>query len=141
MAGCQAGQPQQSAGPAKTPSPEIDDPCVNRLHDLCGPLLLYYKVKRQLPQHLEDLGKVYPGPLPPLVCPASNKPYVYDRDGLEIPDSTWRIVVYDPEPSHYGKRRVILMDPASPGHPIEARTELVPEGPIFHPVPSADGNS
>ncbi len=103
------------------------DPCAERLHNICGHLLLYYSTHRKLPPTLEGLHPTTGLPLPPLVCPVSEKPYVYDPDGVPIPNFPGRLVVYDPEPTHSGMRWGILVG-ASAGAPnITARVILVPE--------------
>src|SRR4029079_15400995 len=73
LAGCKApGKPQAAKSsanitPQSRPAPvPVDattpiltaDPCANRLHDICGALLLYYAVYRQLPGQLNELSRV-----------------------------------------------------------------------------------
>lgn len=135
MLGCQGWPPKEwSPAPVATApaGPRVDAmaPCPERLHDICGLLLLYYKAYEQMPERLEDLGKVAPGALPPLVCPASGKPYVNNPRGLAVPNSDKRIVVYDSQP-HDGKRWVILVDPPRPGKALVARVRLEPDHPVF----------
>ena len=97
---------------------EIDlDPCAERLHDLSGRLLLYYAANRRLPKRLADL----PVPHAPLVCPVSGEPYVYDPEGLVLPDRPGRLVLYDPAPSHLGGRWGITLIRTSPGAPLTTR--------------------
>ena len=97
-------------------------PCADRLHDLCGQLLLYYSAHKALPQKLADLGGA--GSAPPLVCPVSGKPYLYNRDGLEAkgtPGRLGRLIVYDPEPCHSGTGWGIAVEPPQPGKPLVFR--------------------
>src|SRR5688500_13126803 len=99
LAGCASG----SSGPAKKkpapshsdiPDPGPDnpgqptatisgkDPCADRLHALCGPLLLHYAVKRHLPAHIDELRAFAGGdPAVEFTCPVSGKPYVYEPRG------------------------------------------------------------
>ena len=68
FAGCSAPAPhpstkssQQPATPKKTGDDAPighSDPCATRLHELCGPLLLYYATNRSLPAKLEELNTV-----------------------------------------------------------------------------------
>jgi hypothetical protein len=117
----------------RPPSPEIDDPCAERMHDISGQFLLYFNAKRELPQTLEDLAKSAPGLLPPLICPKCGKPYVYNPEGLAMPDGQRRVILYDPEPTHYGYRRGVVIDPIRPAKPLIADVRLIPEHPVFSP--------
>jgi len=125
--GCQT---PPAAPSAQTPGGELDS-CPERLHDICGQLLLYYSVKGHSPERLDQLGDIRSGALPPLICPVSGKPYTYNRDGLAIPESTRRVLVYDAEPSHSGKRWAIVADAAQGGKPLVARVLLMAEAPVF----------
>jgi hypothetical protein len=122
--------------PATPPTPDIADPCAERLHDLCGQLLFYYNARRQLPATLEELERASPGPVP-LVCPTCGKPYAYNRDGLEVPESPWRVIVYDAEPCHAGKRWVILLDTVRPGKALVTDVKLFADSPMFAAPPPA----
>jgi len=120
-AGCQTAAPEpQRLG-------ILTDPCAERLHDLCGHLLLYYSVHKALPPTLE---KLTPGgslsPLP-LVCPVSNKPYVYNSSGLSVPGRQGRLVLYDSEPCHAGMRWGILVEMPAGGGLITANVILLSE--------------
>jgi len=103
------------------------DPCAGRLHDVCGHLLQYYAIHMQLPPTPAALRSSGSLPLPPLVCPASGKPYVYDPNGVHVSNRPGRVVLYDPEPSHWGMRWAILIGPSVGGANITARVILLPE--------------
>ena len=132
LAGCQMYTEKPAPTP-KPPSPEIDDPCAERMHDLCAPFFLYFTARKQLPETLEDLAKASPTPLPPLVCPKCGKPYIYNPEGIELPNGGRRAILYDPEPCHYGFRRAIVVEPIRPAKPLVADVRLVPEHPVFDP--------
>jgi len=117
--GCQVKEPAR-------PSARMDA-CADRLHDLCGHLLLYYSAHGKLPPSLEDLNSTGRFRPPPAVCPVSGKAYVYNPEGLEIPDRQGRLVVYDPEPSHAGMRWGILVDASADAASITARVIMVTE--------------
>ena len=107
---------------------DVYDPCAERLHDACGQLLLYYSTHQELPQGLDDLSELGPElGAPPLVCPTSGKPYVYDRQGLQVPGWPGRLVVYDAEPCHAGRRWGIVAEPPQPGKPLVVRVARPPE--------------
>jgi hypothetical protein len=126
----------QTAAPAVRKTGAELDPCADRLHEICGNLLLYYSVSGTLPKGIADLKSVSSGPLPPLVCPVSGKPYVYNPVGLPAAAGRrGRLVIYDAEPSHSGKRCAILADIGAGDQPLSARVILVPEAPVF----SGDG--
>jgi hypothetical protein len=100
------------------------DACALRLHDLCGELLLYYAAHKELPQALDEIGSSGA----PVVCPTTNKPYVYDRVGLVVPGWPGRLIVYEPQPSRPGVRWAILSEPPQPGKPLVVRVVPAPEG-------------
>ena len=99
-----------------------------RLHDVCGPLLLYYATNRALPAKLEQLSDVRAfETVKDFTCPASGKPYVYNPAGLPAPDRSMRLIVYDAAPAHGGTRWAIAI-PISPGEgPLVAKVVAVPE--------------
>jgi hypothetical protein len=124
--GCQTAAPM-----ARKAGVEID-PCAERLHEICGHLLLYYSAAGTLPKNLADLRGASSDPLPPLVCPISGKPYVYNPEGLAVQGRRGRVVIYDAAPPiHGGKRWAILADVGAGDKPLAARVILVPEGPVF----------
>jgi len=118
----------QTAAPAARKTGVETDPCADRLHEISGALLLYCSIRGKLPDKLADLKGADIAPLPPLVCPLSGTPYVYNREGLQVQGRPGRLVVYDAAPSHDGKRWGILADL---GAQLSARVIPVPEGPVF----------
>ena len=129
-AGCQ--MEENSIPPVQRPSVRMD-PCAERLHDICGHLLLYHSVHNELPPTLEQLRSTSDVPLPSLVCPASGKAYTYNPGGLASPDRKGRLVMYDPEPSHSGMRWAIMVGMPADGGGVTARVILLPES-EFAPV-------
>lgn len=122
-AGCQTGAARRAGA--------VVDPCAGRLHDLSGRLLFYYSLHGALPAALEDLASADPTPLPPLVCPVSGKPYVYNRDGLPVRGRPGRAVLYDAAPTHSGMRWAALADPPIEGRALTTCVLLLPERPVF----------
>jgi hypothetical protein len=123
--GCQAAAPTTRKTGVET------DPCAERLHEISGRLLLYYSVSGKMPAVLPDMKGVDSEPLPPLACPVSGKPYVYNPVGLAVKGRLGRLVIYDPAPSHNGKRWGILAAVGAGDQPLSSRVVLVPEGPVF----------
>ena len=124
----------QMPATANRPSSATIDLCADRLHDLSGRLLLYYSLHQELPPTLDDLRGVDPAPMPPAVCPASGRPYVYNRAGLKIPGRDGLAVIYDWSPVHAGMRWCVLVEAAGPGEPLTARVIRVPDLPAFSAV-------
>ncbi len=124
-AGCETSVPR-----SRGTGPEVI-PCAERLHGICGHLLLYYSINDKLPERLADLKSAGPEPLPPLTCPDSGKPYVYNRSGLTIQGRPGRLLLYDPAPTHSGMRWGILADDPVEGKPLTARVVRLPENPVF----------
>ena len=123
-----------AAEPVAVHRPSLkNDPCAERLHDICGALLMYYATRRQLPPTPAALRSTAGVPLPPLVCPASGKPYVYTPAGVPIPQRTGRVVMYDPQPSHSGMRWAVLATPSPDGN-ITARVILVADKDLALPA-------
>jgi hypothetical protein len=123
-AGCQT--PDTSLPSVRRPSLQVD-PCAERLHDLCGKLLLYHGIHSKLPGTLEELKALGSATLPPLVCPVSGKPYIYHPDGLAIRGWSGRLVLYDAMPSHSGMRWGVLVEDPGSGKTLTARVLLLPE--------------
>jgi hypothetical protein len=111
-AGCQT-----AATPNRQPSAAID-PCADRLHDICGDLLLYYAARGKLPDRIEDIRGA---DTTPLICPVSGRPYLYNPGGLLIPGLEGRLVLYDPLPFHSGLRWGIMAEPGGEGEPLALR--------------------
>ena len=117
--------PDPAPGPAEGPTaPSIaTDPCAERLHALCGPLLYYYALNRRMPERLEELRNLG-GPEPDieLTCPVSGKPYAYDPKGLPRGGKPGVLVLYDAAPSHSGLRWAVAVEP-----PKAAGQPLIPQ--------------
>ncbi|HUT59794.1 MAG TPA: hypothetical protein VNA25_18255 [Phycisphaerae bacterium] len=124
-AGCNV-QESTPAPPVRRPSTKID-PCADRLHDLCGRLLLHHSLHGQFPQSLNQLEKTGVGDAAPLTCPVSGRPYVYRPSGLRIPNQPGLLIVHDAEASHSGMRWGILMDEPGSGRPPTLRVILLSE--------------
>ncbi len=127
-AGCQPNQ--DSVTPVRKPSARID-PCAERLHDLCGQLLLYHSLHGRFPQSLEELpageGKQSTQPAPP-VCPVSRLAYVYAPEGLRLPGRSGLLLVYDAQASHSGMRWGIMTAAADAAKgPAVLKVVLLPE--------------
>jgi hypothetical protein len=120
-----AGTPHSSS-----PSPRltINDPCPARLHDICGPLLLFYATNNRLPESLDELQKM-PGfeSVGPYVCPISKKPYVYNPKGVRGLNLSQFALIYDPEPTHSGYRWAIAVEEPQANAPLQAKVVAWPE--------------
>ena len=116
------------------PAPQVDrpgvrtSPCADRLHDICGELLLYYAAHGALPPTLDELCPAAGPEAASRVCPASGKPYVYDPAGLTAPGRAGRLVLYDPDPSHAGMRWGAFLDAGGPAKTPAMRVILLSEG-------------
>ena len=70
------------------------DPCATRLHEICGPLLMYFAQNHQLPKDLKELSTV-PGfsDVNDFTCPVSHQPYIYTPTGIpgKAPSSLLRV--------------------------------------------------
>ena len=109
-------------------SSSVIDPCADRLHDICGPLLLYYSLNKRLPATLDDLGEVSGQvEMPPLVCPVSGKPYIYRPEGLRVLDLSGRLVLYDAAPAHANMRWGIVIPQRHGGGALTTRVLSIPE--------------
>ena len=130
---CCAGFATLAAGCQTTTIPKAgrpsvkQDPCAERLHDICGHLLLYHSAYKKLPRTLDVFGSAGGSHVPLLQCPRSGKPYVYDPTGLTLPGRKGRFVLYDPQPSHSGMRWGVLVAVPADGANITARVILVAE--------------
>ena len=114
----------QMAAPSPAPTALNMDPCAERLHELCGHFLLYYAAHKEMPPNLNDLAASSGLSSAALVCPDSGKPYVYDADGLTIPERQGRLVLYDAEPMPSGSRWGILVT-GRPGTLMTANVVLI----------------
>jgi hypothetical protein len=112
------------------------DPCADRLHELCGPLLMHYALHRRMPATLDDLRAVAgPDPTIAFECPVSRRTYVYNADGLQSPAVNGRIVLFDPIPAHDGKRWAVVLEETKPGQPLIPRVITIPEFDFPRPLP------
>ncbi|MGB7158454.1 MAG: hypothetical protein WBD40_10345, partial [Tepidisphaeraceae bacterium] len=106
----------------------VNEPCANRLHDICGPLLLYLTTNYRLPETLDELRQV-PGSdgIGEFACPVSKQPYVYNPAGIVGPNVSQRAVIYDAAPTHGGYRKAIVIKEATPNAPFVAEVVAWPE--------------
>ncbi|HEV2296157.1 MAG TPA: hypothetical protein VGR35_20100 [Tepidisphaeraceae bacterium] len=106
----------------------ISDPCPTRLHDICGPLLVYLTTNYRLPEHLDELRQM-PGsePIGEFVCATSKQPYVYNPAGIIGANVAQRAVIYDAAPTHSGYRWAIVIKEATPSAPFIAEVVAWPE--------------
>ena len=102
------------------------DPCAERLHDLCGQLLLYHATQGRLPKSLQELSATGDGSASELVCPESGLAYIYEPEGLRLTGQSGLLVVYDATPCHSGMRWGIFLDETGKGDAM-ARVVLLPE--------------
>jgi hypothetical protein len=122
-----AGCAPQPPAPASRPAGLLeDDPCAERLHDLAGQLLMFYVQHHKLPRELSQLGPDAPKPL----CPVCGDPYVYNPQGLAVPGSSARAILWDALPCHSGVRWGIVMETPSPGHPLKIDVIRLPAEPV-----------
>ena len=144
IAGCAGGESKKSAKPSMIPSPAsepsdagssrsplasessgrltINDPCPKRLHDLCGPLLLYYAINQRLPESIDELQRV-PGfeSVGPNTCPVSKEPYVYNPKGIRSANISQFAVIYDAAPTHSGYRWAIVVEEPKGNAALQAK--------------------
>jgi hypothetical protein len=129
VAGCAGTKPAAPprVGPTTIPTRNTD-PCAMRLHEAAGALLLYYATHHDLPPNLDALEKA-PGAeeAGDFTCPISHKPYIYDPKGVAAPNPSERLVLYDAEPSHDGRRWAIAVIPPQGEGPLIAKVIAVPE--------------
>lgn len=88
------------------------DPCAERLHDICEPLLRYYLEYQELPPNLEVLRQMKGFASLELTCPVTRRAYVYNPVGVQNAVNKQRILIYDPAPVHAGMRwAVVIVSP------------------------------
>ena len=94
---------------ANTPTAQISntDECAERMHDICGAFLEYYRQNHQLPPRLDALKQIPAFSFLELTCPVSKLSYVYNPIGIITPDNQPRMICYDAAPSHSGMRWTI----------------------------------
>lgn len=95
---------RQPVIPAGADNPDVNpdkltDPCAARLHDIAGALLLYYRVKQQMPAKLEDVRSL--GSIAQdleFSCARNGAPFVYVPNGMAAVGKEQRIIAFDPTP-------------------------------------------
>lgn len=139
LAGCTVSSTRTTPAPAREPalaiSPagdaddqaslpgSINEPCADRLHTLCGPLLMYYALHHKMPDNIEQIREIgQPDPDVQIICPVSGKQYIYNASGLPRHGKPGVLVLYDAEPTHKGRRWAVAVQP--PQRPNQA---LIPE--------------
>ncbi len=144
LAGCASDKGKPGSGgdsaaiDGKLPTAQIknDDECAGLLHDICGPLLLYYHSRHQLPARLEDLRQVRGFADLELACPVSKLPYVYNPVGIITLDNQPRMICYDAAPSHSGMRWAItVVEPRDNSGDLIAKVVAVPESAFTFKLP------
>lgn len=107
-----------AAKPAPDKPGDLSDPCVARLHDLSGLLLLYYAVNKQLPERLDELAPLADvGTEFHADCPASGRPYAYVPHAVPAAGSDRFLVLYDAVPAHRGLRWGVFIAPPKSDQP------------------------
>lgn len=149
MVGC-AAQPGHPAPPAPSTSPvsaadaepsATFDACAGRMHDLAGLLLLQYMRDGELPLRLDQLGPGLAGmPRPPLTCPVSGRPYVYNPVGIYLPERRAHLVLYDAAPSHGGYRWCIIAEEGEADMPPVFKVIALPESFFVLRPPESSGS-
>jgi hypothetical protein len=130
--------PKSKVPPQPTMELSPTDPCAERLHALCGPLLMYYKLNRKLPAAIEDLQDIAgPDPDVEFTCPESGKPYVLFTTRLPRGHDPGFILISDAEPSHLGLRWAISVEePRNTAEPLITRVVAEPESLFQTHVPA-----
>jgi hypothetical protein len=86
------------------------DPVATQMHEISGAMLQYYALNGRLPPQLEELQPLADVGRPlSFESAATGKLFVYVPAGLQSPDDTRQIVLYDEKPAKSGHRWVILM--------------------------------
>jgi hypothetical protein len=126
FAGCQPQAKTAETGVESTDSPKPKvggdshpvvpisntDPCAERLHDICEPLLRYYLDNQELPPNLETLKQMKGFASLELTCPVTKRAYLYNPVGVQNAVNKQRILIYDPAPVHAGMRwAVVIVSP------------------------------
>lgn len=101
------------------------DPCATRLHELCGPLLLFFQSRQRLPDRIEELREIRGFENLEITCPVSNRPYVCRPIGIATGDGQPRIVIFDPAPSHSGFRWAVTIIEPTEDRPRAPITKVI----------------
>jgi hypothetical protein len=135
-AGCAgpASKPPPATQPALGSNRSNTDPCATRLHDVCGPLLLYFATHDRLPAKIDELRELPGFDLPELICPVSKQPYVYNPVGLPGPEAGTQVILYDATPAHAGLRWGIAVNHPAAGEPLIAKVIALPHSPFLKPT-------
>ncbi len=129
IAGCSAPHtPAPEAQPDLRDDLSNTDPCAMRLHDICGPLLLFDSTYEHLPPTLADLRKLPGFANLDLTCPVSHQPYLYAPNGIIVPGQSGRIIVYDPLASHADHRWAIVLLPPNRDGALWTKVVALPVG-------------
>jgi hypothetical protein len=123
------GQAEEQPGLAREAAITNTDPCAMRLHDICGALLLYYFNHFELPESLADLAPLSEDePLPPMICPVTQVPYIYNLDGIYLPERNSWVILYDPAPAHSRMRwAVTVQQPPDETEMLVTKVIALPE--------------
>jgi hypothetical protein len=111
------------------------DPCAERLHAVCGPLLFYYALHRRMPEKLDELRAIAAETGEAeleFTCPVSGRPYIYVPQG--VPRGKGQpglLVLFDATPAHSGLRWAVAVDVPRPGQPLVSKIVAEPET-TFH---------
>ena len=131
--GCQV----TTEGERSTPADTIGDPTAERLHAICGELLIYYLKHQALPGSLDALRKSTSRPeaLPPLVEPESGREFLYYRMPAAIPTRQGRLLILSPtraaqSPPDRPLRWAVLVSKPQPGGQIITQVVLLSESEI-----------
>ena len=127
-------------GPVSADDAVSADASAARLHDIEGPLLMYYALHHRLPDRLEEIRPLADADTDLQLVAPSGQPYLYAPNGLGAPGTSKRIIVADPAPSpRTGARQCILMPPppTTLGAPLSMEVLPVPEAAFkqFTPAP------
>lgn len=109
------------------------DRCADRLQEICGEMLEYYAIHRQLPATIEELQALAAQDGEPaylFVCPVSHQRYIYNPEGIALPGMSppARVVLYDAEPVHEGHRWGVAVSIPVGNHPLIAKVVRLPDG-------------
>jgi hypothetical protein len=153
-------QPPSANRAALVPPADAPETCDEQLQDICDALLQYYARKRQLPEKLEDLRPfAIEGRQLRFTCPVSGKPYLYDRGGPTLNQSTWltnargqpvqmsqpnttgQLIIYDAEAVHDGQRWCIVFGRDIRGNGMRADPCRIPEASLAQALNAAHGTT